>query len=492
MSYFIIIRGPAGIGKTTISKEIAKLLNGYLISFDNILKKHGLDFVSGDPLCVSEHNMLEANKRIIPTAQEKLESEQIVIFEGNFYHKTQIDDLITQLQFPYMVYNLKADLDECIARNKMRNNPLSEQSVGDVFKLVSRFDYGDIIYVNGLGLHECVQQIRERIELTKCTESNSLTMHHQIDKQTITEIIALHFNQDPKFIKRITIGICNEVYEVGLKYKEVIVRLSLQGKYLMGSHDHIPKIKSLGIKVPDILAEDYSKTKFPFSYQIQNKIEGQDLGCIINTLSDEQLKILAKEIVAIFNKIKTISTNGKFGVIWGGGENDISNTWTERMRIWIDESITRGNKTGIMNKHVLELVESLYSNYKSYFGKVRPVTYFGDICSKNVMINNGVFNGLVDLDGLTQGDPLEAIGRIKLSWNGTRHGEIYTNAIMDEMRLTMFEREIVTAYALLNQVSWMCENGIQFNKNTIPVVDKKRERTDKELIKSLSAALWNF
>ena len=48
MSYFIIIRGPAGIGKTTLAREIAKLLNGYLISFDDVLAKYGLDFVSGN------------------------------------------------------------------------------------------------------------------------------------------------------------------------------------------------------------------------------------------------------------------------------------------------------------------------------------------------------------------------------------------------------------------------------------------------------------
>ncbi len=68
-----------------------------------------------------------------------------------------------------------------------------------------------------------------------------------------------------------------------------------------------------------------------------------------------------------------------------------------------------------MDDEMLRVAHKLYIKYKSYFDSVKPVTYFVDICCKNVMILNERFNGLVDLDGITQGDPLEALGRIKLS-----------------------------------------------------------------------------
>src|SRR5713101_2312488 len=100
-------------------------------------------------------------------------------------------------------------------------------------------------------------------------------MNHneQSHEQMIETIIMFHFGLMPHFITRITIGICNEVYAVGLDDKELIVRLSPYNKFLMGSHDHIPQLKTLGIKVPDILAEDYSRVTIPLAYQIQNKIE---------------------------------------------------------------------------------------------------------------------------------------------------------------------------------------------------------------------------
>lgn len=116
-------------------------------------------------------------------------------------------------------------------------------------------------------------------------------------EEMINKVITFHFNQHPKFIKRMTIGICNEVYLVGLNDREVIIRLSPFDKYLMGSHDHIPPFKKQDIKVPDILFENYSKMLIPLSYQIQSKIEGIDLGNVIDILTDDQLRAIAKKLL---------------------------------------------------------------------------------------------------------------------------------------------------------------------------------------------------
>ena len=307
-------------------------------------------------------------------------------------------------------------------------------------------------------------------------------------QQFVKKIIQHHFEALPNTITRMTTGICNEVYMASIKAEEVIVRLSPVDKFLMGSHINIPKFKKFGIKVPDILAEDYSKTLIPYSYQIQSKIEGQDLGEVIATLTDAQLQALAKAVAKIFKKVQTIPSSEKFGIVWGG-ENEFSDSWTERMKIWIKESEERGRKTGIMDDALLQLAESLYGKSKDYFDSVIPVTYYGDICSKNIMIHHGAFNGLVDLDGLTQGDPLEAVGRIKTSWYGTHYGEYYTNAVMDELGLNESQRKMVKIYALLNQISWACENGIQFNQNTKPLVDSKKDKRAKKIIWALNEEL---
>lgn len=309
--------------------------------------------------------------------------------------------------------------------------------------------------------------------------------------EMIRPVIEFHFIQTPKYIKRIAIGMSNEVYLVGLENKEIIARLSPIDRMLMGTHDHIPKFKALGIQVPDILAEDYNRRLIPYSYQILSKIEGKDLGQVIESLTETQLKALANEIANIFRKVSTIPSSDKFGVIWGGGDDEVSDSWTERMKIWIEESKERGLSTGIMDKDIVAIADKLYERFEAYFSNLKPTTYYGDICSKNVMIHQGAFNGLVDLDGLTQGDPLEAIGRIKLSWYETSYGDFYSTAIMDAMGLNQDQRKLVTMYALLNQISWACENGIQFNQNTTTFVDQAKKQRDKDVIMKLASEL-NF
>ncbi len=65
MTYYIIIRGPAAGGKTTISKKLAAKLHAHYISFDKIRERTGLGF--------SEEDRIKANEVALPEAKEKLD-----------------------------------------------------------------------------------------------------------------------------------------------------------------------------------------------------------------------------------------------------------------------------------------------------------------------------------------------------------------------------------------------------------------------------------
>lgn len=144
MSFFIIIRGPAGVGKSGISKRAARKIKAEVIHFDQIMDKLGLDYIPGDKW-IPLNKFLKADKIMIPKFKKKLENGKNIILDGNFYHKQQIEDLIGSLDFPHFVFTLKADLKECIKRDKTRSGELGEQATEDVFKLVSTFDYGNVI-----------------------------------------------------------------------------------------------------------------------------------------------------------------------------------------------------------------------------------------------------------------------------------------------------------------------------------------------------------
>ncbi len=308
--------------------------------------------------------------------------------------------------------------------------------------------------------------------------------HHEV----IMRIAHNEFGAAPELITRMTSGICNEVFTVTVGGREYIFRLNAEPRYMLGSHNHIPLFRSKGINVPVILAEDLSKSVMPIAYQVQSKIPGRDIGDVIETLNDDDLRAAGAEIANIFRQLSTVPNNGKFGVMWGD-DKDLVDSWSAEVARVTNVVVGWGRTTGVLDAKHEQVLAWINSEYKDYFDRVRPYTYFGDLASKNVMIHEGRFAGLVDLDSLAQGDPLEAIGRIKASWYGTRHGSVYSDAVMDSLRLPDQQRKIVTLYALLNRVFWTLENGVQFNQNTGRVVDKQRESNDKKVVDELLAEL---
>ena len=122
----------------------------------------------GNKKCISEHNFLVANQTMLPIVREKLEKGQPVIYDGNFYYKSQIDDLIFSLKFCNFIFTLKANLSTCIVRNKMRANNLKEQAVRDVFELNLTCNYGILVDTNNKTIAQTVDEIASIVRRLPC------------------------------------------------------------------------------------------------------------------------------------------------------------------------------------------------------------------------------------------------------------------------------------------------------------------------------------
>jgi len=306
------------------------------------------------------------------------------------------------------------------------------------------------------------------------------------DHKIIDKIVKKEFGEDVTNIERMTMGICNEVFSVSLPSKQIIIRLNTDESEMIGSEKHIPLFKSKGICVPDIITSDYTKDYVPVAYQVHSKLEGKDIGQVIMHLSDEQLKNIAKEISNIIKKLATIPTNGKFGWI-GSDQQPLYDTWLEILQP--SKIIERNNKTGVVGNTYIEMINKVLKEYKDYFDNVKSTFYYDDMSSKNIIIHQGKFSGVVDLDTMAYGDPLEAIGRIKASWYGTKYGETYTDAVEKELNLNDEQKKIVTVYAFINRINWLSEIGIQFNKNTSTAIDQNTVKKSKKVINALASEL---
>jgi len=160
---FVIIRGPAGVGKSTIAKAIAKKLGALYISFDEILSKHNLDIIEGDG--ISAENFVRGNELALDIINQL--NSKVIILDGCFYRDKQLSHLIENFPGKHIIFTLKASLEECVNRNKERGSSMPEDAIGDVFKLVSRKDYGTIINTSGKTINQVTEEILSHLPLKK-------------------------------------------------------------------------------------------------------------------------------------------------------------------------------------------------------------------------------------------------------------------------------------------------------------------------------------
>lgn len=155
--FYIIIRGPAGVGKSSIARELEKELKANYISFDEIMSKHHIDNIEGDG--ISTENFIKANNLVLKEANENLKKGNIVIFDGCFYREDQLKHLLQNLPFKNYIFTLKAPIDVCLKRNTTRSRMMSEKAINEVHNLVSKNDFGKVIDTNGKSKKEVVNEI---------------------------------------------------------------------------------------------------------------------------------------------------------------------------------------------------------------------------------------------------------------------------------------------------------------------------------------------
>lgn len=149
MGYYIIIRGPLGSGKSTISEKLSHILGAKHVHMDEVLKKHGLDKIPPEAPCIPAENFIKANKIVLHEVKNLLSKGNIVIFDACFYHKEVIENLIQNLPFENYIFTLKAPLKLCVKRDSERCKTYGKDAAFAVHSLVSQFDYGNSIDATG-------------------------------------------------------------------------------------------------------------------------------------------------------------------------------------------------------------------------------------------------------------------------------------------------------------------------------------------------------
>ncbi len=149
----------------------------------------------------------------------------------------------------------------------------------------------------------------------------------------------------------------------------------------------------------------------------------------------------------------------------------------------------RNKNSNVLSDASLLNINFVVQHFSEHLKSVKPSLYFEDMISKNVMIFDGKFNGLVDIDYLRRGDILDLMGKIAACWNNSINGKYYTELLIKQQQLSIQEIGYVKMYAILNLALWISEEGIKFNSNSSTVINWENVRV---LTESLNHFLSDF
>ena len=132
--FFVILRGPLGVGKTSVSHALAQAIGGQVVSIDEFGE---VDWDGG-----SLGLYLNGNRVAEERARPLLAKGVPVIFDGCFYWKGQIRDLERRLRHAHTVVTLNAPLAVCIERDSHRALVHGADAAREVYRKATRFRWG--------------------------------------------------------------------------------------------------------------------------------------------------------------------------------------------------------------------------------------------------------------------------------------------------------------------------------------------------------------
>lgn len=293
-----------------------------------------------------------------------------------------------------------------------------------------------------------------------------------MNEKVIFEIYKDCFGEKPQKVERCAVGQGNYVYIVECNSTKYVIRCSTENGAYDSSIFWLYKLASIDVPVPKVIANG---TYEEYEYLVLSYIEGKDIGIVYEQLTDEDKRIIAKEIVHIQNRVATLEVENV--------EQDWS--WISFINYILERAKERIVQNGYFDVEKIERLRNQIGYLKEYFACIKPIAYLDDISSKNLLIHNGEIAGIIDIDWIGIGDKLSFVALTNMALQNLEYDIKYVQYLLEEMQLTDMELRAFVYYSLMYCVDFMGERGMQF-------MDKKIE-VNENVIKRLNDifdSLW--
>jgi aminoglycoside phosphotransferase (APT) family kinase protein len=211
-------------------------------------------------------------------------------------------------------------------------------------------------------------------------------------------------------------------------------------------------IEEVGVRLPQIF--EVGKLNGHY-FAVYERLEGNDLENVYPLLSIREKETIAEAVAEICWKIASIDRKC-FAKIY---------PWHDFLQSIVSRSEREILSHGLCNPKYIGLVREELKKQTEYFQAFKPVTFLYDLSVRNVIVDNGIVTGIIDVDDVWFGDPLLAIGRGKTILMAMRQDFEFIRHWCEYIKLSNHEMKIIELYSLLYCLRFMGTIGTKLNGN---------------------------
>lgn len=258
-------------------------------------------------------------------------------------------------------------------------------------------------------------------------------------------------------VSRLATGNQNYVYAVDTEQSAYVVRMThkFRDKFVSALYWQ-EQLIPLGVPLAKFIGQDLDGQYSHFPALLMKRLPGADIGKVYPSLTAEQKKKIACQMVDIHAKLSSLPDGPKYGYT----PNPPHETWVDFLAKDLNVASDRINKAQIFDKNVSDIAFSFLDSLKEGLLKIRPRPFMPDTTVKNVIIHEGALMGIVDVDDICYGDPLFTLS---LTYAGSEidgHDTDYADAWVGFLGLDNHAQRRLEFYRLLHTIWFMGEQAI--------------------------------
>jgi aminoglycoside phosphotransferase len=282
----------------------------------------------------------------------------------------------------------------------------------------------------------------------------------------------IHLGWRPVEVRRFSTGSAHYVFDLVGEGRSAVARFGLPAyePALREGAALLARVALLGVPVPRLYHVG-QLDGLPF--MLMERLSGTDLGHVIATLGDSQLKAIAGHVAAAQLRVAGYGSAGRYGYS-ASAEGAPHAKWTGVLEAHMERSRQRMLKAGLFDPKVIDPVAAWLERLRPELEQVPATPFLHDTTTKNVLIADGRFTGIVDVDDLCFGDPRYAPALTLAVLMMMQWPQQYARYWMEAAGYA--DDEPFRLYVALFLLDLMAEHGQVFNGNERPSTPEGREQ----------------